>query len=88
MASTRGRLAAAAAAALAGVLALSACGSSDEGQALTSGLTVHTDDGMNGAVLTDQYVIPDTTLTATDGAPYSLTADTTKPVTQMSGQFV
>ena len=82
MASTRGRLAAAATAALAGVLALSACGgSSDEGQALTSGLTVHTDDGMNGAVLTDQYVIPDTTLTATDGAPYSLTADTTKPVT-------
>ncbi|HET9859918.1 MAG TPA: SCO family protein [Nocardioidaceae bacterium] len=82
MASTRHRLAVAAAAALAGVLTLSACGgNADEGQALTSGLTVHTDDGMNGAVLTDQYVIPDTTLTATDGAAYSLTADTTKPVT-------
>lgn len=44
-------------------------------------MTVHNDDGMNGAVLTDQYVMPDVTLTATDGSPYSLTRDTTRPLT-------
>ena len=36
---------------------------------------------MHGAVLTEQYTMPDVTLTATDGQPYSLTEDTTKPVT-------
>ncbi len=39
------------------------------------------DDGMHGAVLTEQYVAPDVDLTATDGSPYSLAADTDKPLT-------
>ena len=46
-----------------------------------SGMTVHNDDGMNGAVLADQYVLPDMTLTATDGSSYSLSEETTKPLT-------
>ncbi len=44
-------------------------------------MSVHDDDGMHGAVLTDQYVVPDVTLTATDGSAYSLTEDTTKDLT-------
>lgn len=36
---------------------------------------------MHGAVLTDEYVVPDVTLTATDGSDYSLTEDTTAPLT-------
>jgi len=44
-------------------------------------MTVHDDDGMFGAVLADQYVLPDLALTATDGSPYSLTRDTDKPLT-------
>lgn len=39
------------------------------------------DDGMHGAVLTEQYVAPDIELTDTDGSPYSLAADTDKPLT-------
>ena len=42
---------------------------------------MHHDDGMNGAVLKEQYILPELTLTATDGAPYSLTGDTTGPLT-------
>ncbi len=44
-------------------------------------MSVHDDDGMHGALLTDQYVVPDVTLTATDGSAYSLTEDTTKDLT-------
>ena len=40
-----------------------------------------TDGGYHGAVLDQQYVVPDTPLTDTDGAPYSLAADTDKPLT-------
>ena len=36
---------------------------------------------MHGAVLSEQYVVPETTLTATDGSDYSLTEDTTAPLT-------
>ena len=39
------------------------------------------DGGYNGAVLDQQYVVPDTPLTDTDGAPYSLAADTEQPLT-------
>jgi protein SCO1 len=39
------------------------------------------DDGMHGAVLADQYVVPDVTLTDTSGEPYSLAASTDKPLT-------
>jgi protein SCO1 len=39
------------------------------------------DGGYHGAVLEQQYVVPDTQLTDTDGAPYSLAADTDQPLT-------
>ncbi len=39
------------------------------------------DGGYHGAVLEQQYVVPDTPLTDTDGAPYSLAADTEQPLT-------
>jgi protein SCO1/2 len=39
------------------------------------------DDGLHGAVLDDQYVVPATPLTDTSGAPYSLTANTERPLT-------
>ncbi len=68
------------AAALTAVLALSAC-AQEQPAALVTGFTESNPDGMNGAVLTDQYVMPDVTLTGTDGEPYSLTADTTEPIT-------
>lgn len=61
-------------------LLLAACGGRDSGQ-LTSGFTDHNADGMNGAVLTDQYVVPDVTLTDTDGRRFSLTEDTRAPFT-------
>jgi protein SCO1/2 len=61
-------------------LVLSACGTGAS-QETTAGFTEHNPDGMHGAVLTEQYVVPDTTLTATDGRPFSLTEDTTKPLT-------
>lgn len=61
-------------------LVLSACGAQG-GQAPASGFTEHNSDGMHGAVLTDQYVVPDATLTATDGSDFSLTKDTTAPFT-------
>jgi protein SCO1/2 len=77
----RSRRLLAVAAAASVVLTLSGCGQDEESPALTSGITVQDDDGMNGAVLTEEYVVPDTTLTATDGSTYSLTKDTTKPLT-------
>ena len=40
-----------------------------------------TEEGYHGAVLDQQYVVPDTALTDTDGQPYSLAADTDKPLT-------
>jgi protein SCO1/2 len=40
-----------------------------------------TEEGYHGAVLDEQYVVPDTALTDTDGQPYSLAADTDKPLT-------
>jgi protein SCO1 len=39
------------------------------------------DGGYHGAVLDQQYVVPETPLTDTDGAPYSLAADTEQPLT-------
>jgi protein SCO1/2 len=65
----------------AGLLVLLAgCGGQDSGQ-LTSGFTDNNPDGMNGAVLGRPYVVPDLTLTATDGSKFSLTKDTRAPVT-------
>ena len=71
----------AAAAALSVVLTVSACGERTDSAQPISGMTVHNDDGMNGAVLTEQYVMPDVSLTATDGSSYSLTKDTAEPLT-------
>ena len=68
----------------AGALALAtlaACGGDAGPDATTSGFTESNPDGMHGAVLTDRYVAPDVTLTATDGSDFSFTEDTTKPVT-------
>jgi protein SCO1 len=77
-----------AAAALSAVLTLTGCGSDASGagggtgaEPLVSGMEVHDDDGMAGAVLERQYVMPDTALTATDRRAYSLTEDTTRPLT-------
>lgn len=71
----------AATAALSVVLTLAGCSEEPSDGALTSGMTVHDDDGMHGAVLAEQYVMPDVSLTGTDGSPYSLTRDTTRPLT-------
>lgn len=62
-------------------LALLAGCAQPQQEGYTSGITETNPDGMHGAVLSDRYVVPDVTLTATDGAPYSLTEDTTDPVT-------
>lgn len=60
---------------LLGALLLTGCASG--GQALDG----RADDGYYGAVLTQQYVVPDVALTDDGGAPYDLAADTTKPLT-------
>lgn len=39
------------------------------------------EDGRNGAVLTEPYVVPDISLADTNGAPYSLAGSTDKPLT-------
>lgn len=59
---------------------LAACGGQDSG-ALTTGYTEGNPDGRHGAVLTDQYVVPGLTLTATDGSDFHLRRDTTAPIT-------
>jgi len=66
---------------LAVVLLLAACGREPTGGPLTSEITVSDDDGMHGAVLTEQYVVPDLFLTDTGGEPFSLREDTTGPLT-------
>lgn len=58
---------------------LAACGGQAGGT--TSGFVESNPDGIHGAVLTEQYVVPDVTLTATDGSDFSLTKDTTAPIT-------
>jgi len=63
------------------VLTLAGCADDPSQGRLTSGITVHDDDGMHGAVLADQYAVPDLSLTATDNSSYSLTEDTTDPLT-------
>jgi protein SCO1/2 len=66
----------------AALLVLSGCGTgSAEDDGVVTGVTVADDDGMHGAVLADPYAVPAVSLTATDGSPYSLTADTTEPLT-------
>lgn len=54
-------------------LVLVGCGSSDgdDGAAVT-GVQVKDDDGYNGVLLDEPYVVPDITLTDTDGRPFDL----------------
>jgi len=59
---------------------LAGCGPQESAQP-ASGFTEGNPDGMHGAVLTEQYVMPEATLTATDGSDFSLTKDTTAPLT-------
>ncbi len=73
----RGRLAAAL---VVLVVTLAACGSQEQGPAATV-VSGGDDDGMHGAVLAEGYQVPDTPLTDTDGATYSLAADTDRPLT-------
>lgn len=61
-------------------LTLAACGGTPSTQT-TSGFTESNPDGKHGAVLTDPYVVPDVTLTATDGSDFSVTKDTDAPIT-------
>lgn len=68
------------AAALVAILA-GACSTGTEPAPTTQGFSETAPDGMNGAVLTDRYRLPGRVLTATDGTPYDLRADTTAPVT-------
>jgi protein SCO1/2 len=63
-------------AAVAGVLALGLLAGCGADAAPDDG-----DGGYHGAVLEEQYVVPETPLTDTDGAPYSLAADTDQPLT-------
>ncbi len=63
-----------------GLTVLAACGGTASTQT-TSGFTETNPDGKHGAVLTDPYVVPDVTLTATDGSDFSVTEDTDAPIT-------
>jgi len=59
---------------------LAGCAGSEQ-TGFVTGVTESNPDGLHGAVLSDRYVVPDVTLTATDGRPYSLTEDTRRPIT-------
>ncbi|HEY0903315.1 MAG TPA: SCO family protein [Marmoricola sp.] len=53
-------------------LLLSGCGGSDEPGSVVAGVKTSDDDGYKGAHLDDPYLVPDLSLTDTEGAPYSL----------------
>ena len=74
----RGALAAAAAVAAGGVL-LAGCASGD-GAAATN-LSSSDSRGFHGAALDEPYAMPTAAFTTTDGSPFTLTADATRPVT-------
>ena len=63
------------------LLPLAACGSSDDGPGVVSGVTVHDEDGMHGAVLTSPYQLPDATLTDSRGEDFSLAENLEAPLT-------
>lgn len=54
------------------VLALAGCGADDDGGPVLSGIKTSDNHGYDGAYLDDPYVVPDLSLTDTDGAAYSL----------------
>lgn len=65
------------AALLATVLLLGGCGSAGDVVVPDDG------DGLHGARLDQPYDVPEATLTATDGSPYSLAGDTDRPLTMV-----
>ena len=70
------------AAALGLVLLLAGCGADDPGQGgPVTGVTVNDEDGMNGAVPTEPYSVPDVALEATDGSRTVLAEDADRPLT-------
>lgn len=69
------------AAALLLLLPLAACGSGDDGPGVVSGMTVHDEDGMHGAVLTAPYQLPDATLTDSRGEDFGLAENLGTPLT-------
>ncbi len=73
----------AAAALVIAVALLAGCGGTDEPTDGDSVADVNTgpDDGFHAAVLPEPYDVPDVPLRDTDGAPFSLAADTERPLT-------
>lgn len=71
---------AALAVALSAVL-VAGCGQTSADRSPVADLSMHDEDGMNGAVLTKPYDVPDLTLTDTRDQPYSLATDTRNAVT-------
>ena len=63
-------------------LLLTGCGADDPGQGgPVTGLTVNDEDGMNGAVPTEPYSVPDLALESTDGSRVVLAEDADRPLT-------
>jgi protein SCO1 len=60
---------------------LAACGSEEDGPGVVSGVTVHDEDGMHGAVLTAPYQLPDATLTDSRGQEFPLAENLDSPLT-------
>ena len=56
------------------MVVLTACGSSADTGAPVTGVSTSDDDGYNGILLDEPYVVPDLPLTATDGKPFDLAA--------------
>lgn len=64
------------------LFSLAACGGGGTtADNLPADVVVLGDDTYNGAVLAEPYVVPDLALINTEGEPFSLTSDTTKPLT-------
>lgn len=63
-------------------LLLTGCASDDPGgSGPVTGVTVNDEDGMNGAVPTEPYTVPDLALEATDGTRTVLAEDAERPLT-------
>ena len=60
---------------------LAGCGDQSTGNGYVTNVQTHDGDGMSGIVLPRPYHVPAVTLRDTEGAPYDLRTDTTKPLT-------
>jgi protein SCO1/2 len=65
------------------MLALGACGGSADGNGVVSGFSSSDDDGMEGAVLTTPYTLPEGTLVDTHGDDFDLRKGLEKPLTMV-----